>query len=67
MSWGVCICSKCFHEVHQGRDQYQKVYWYHCELKDRICVGGTAVYAKRKAEIQGKYCLADECGQTLED
>ncbi len=67
MSYGVCICSKCFHEVHQARDQYQILYWYHCDRKDRICVGASAAYAKRKAEIQGKYCLMDACGQKLED
>lgn len=55
MSYGVCICSKCFHEVHQARDQYQILYWYHCDRKDRICVGASADYAKRKAEIKGKY------------
>jgi len=67
MSFGIAICSKCKREVHQqsllNREQRfvsQSRKWVHCEDGSDICTGATAVHATSTAEIQGKWCGADD-------
>ena len=59
MSWGMCICSECKREVHQGRRKDQSLYWFHCEDKTDACLGSRADYAQTTAEVKGRWCGMD--------
>ena len=61
MSYGICICSVCKHEVHQSgpRDAYGRNRWTHCEDRTSICEDAQAIYPMTQAEIKGKWCGVD--------
>jgi hypothetical protein len=61
MSWGICICSVCKHEVHQSgpRDAQGRTKWQHCEGRTPICPDAQAVYPHSEGEIKGKWCGVD--------
>lgn len=56
MSYGLCICDQCQHEVHQDGPDHA---WRHCEDKTTICLEGKPIYAKQE-DVVGKCCLRDD-------
>lgn len=65
MSYGVVVCSHCHREVHQARDREQRLYWYHCQDRTRLCQDAQAAHAKSKSLIVGPACMADDYGNEL--
>ena len=57
VSYGLCVCSVCKHEVHQSSGDRS---WLHCEGKTPLCEGAKSVFPGNTSEIQGKWCGMDD-------
>jgi hypothetical protein len=61
MSYGMVICSKCQHELHQSGPREVANGWEHCDLDTPRCEGAESIYPSReRSEVKGKWCASDD-------